>query len=225
MPFKALPQRLDMFDGFVMVPRTFLAAAPHATPNRSEPSWPGSCSAAHDADVLASRISGGERLRAALAMHPAAEPAPRLLLIDEPTNNLDLPSLAHLTQALAAFRGAMIVVSHDRQFLHDIGVTRWLELTDEALRTGAPFGSPATGKAHELPEAQVIRPRRCPRSRVRLGLDEFGHQVDAVLIAQDGHVHAVLAEPFVAAGERHALPHHDRADVELPDQAAAVPAR
>jgi ATPase subunit of ABC transporter with duplicated ATPase domains len=31
----------------------------------------------------------------------------------------------------------LIVVSHDRQFLHDIGVTRWLELTDEALRTRA----------------------------------------------------------------------------------------
>ena len=61
----------------------------------------------NDADVAAAALSGGERLRAALAMLLLAEPAPRLLMLDEPTNNLDLPSLAHLTQALASFQGAL----------------------------------------------------------------------------------------------------------------------
>ena len=54
-------------------------------------------------------------------------------MLDEPTNNLDLPSLAHLTQALASYRGALLVAGHDLPFLRQIGITRWLELTDDGL--------------------------------------------------------------------------------------------
>jgi ATPase subunit of ABC transporter with duplicated ATPase domains len=54
-----------------------------------------------------------------------ADPQPQLLLLDEPTNNLDLDSVGQLTDALAGYRGALIVASHDRRFLHDIGVQRW----------------------------------------------------------------------------------------------------
>ncbi|TQC49359.1 ABC-F family ATP-binding cassette domain-containing protein [Rhodococcus sp. WS4] len=135
VPFKALPQRLDVFDESLTVAENVAAAAPHASPEQIRAQLARFLFRGNDSDVLASALSGGERLRAALATILPAEPAPRLLLMDEPTNNLDLPSLAHLTQALRSYRGALIVVSHDRQFLHDIGVTRWLELTDEALRT------------------------------------------------------------------------------------------
>ncbi|SHH11170.1 ABC-F family ATP-binding cassette domain-containing protein [Streptoalloteichus hindustanus] len=79
-------------------------------------------------------LSGGERLRATLACVLNAEPAPRLLLLDEPTNNLDLVSVEQLESALNAYEGAFLVVSHDRAFLSAIGVTRWLELRDGALR-------------------------------------------------------------------------------------------
>lgn len=58
------------------------------------------------ADVPAAALSGGERLPAALAVLLLAEPPPGLLILDEPTNNLDLVSLDHLTQALAGYRGA-----------------------------------------------------------------------------------------------------------------------
>ncbi|MGW5668392.1 ribosomal protection-like ABC-F family protein [Micromonospora sp. NPDC003776] len=84
-------------------------------------------------------LSGGERLRATLACVLSAEPAPQLLLLDEPTNNLDLDSVAQLESALAAYQGALIVVSHDERFLDAIGVDRWLRLADGRLtETGAP---------------------------------------------------------------------------------------
>jgi ATPase subunit of ABC transporter with duplicated ATPase domains len=83
-------------------------------------------------------LSGGERLRATLLCVLRAEPAPRLLLLDEPTNNLDLVSVEQLTGALAAYRGAFVVVSHDDRFLTDIGVTRWLRLADGVLTETGP---------------------------------------------------------------------------------------
>jgi ATPase subunit of ABC transporter with duplicated ATPase domains len=78
-------------------------------------------------------LSGGERLRATLLCVLRAEPAPQLLLLDEPTNNLDLVSVEQLTNALHAYRGAFVIVSHDDRFLTDIGVARRLRLADGAL--------------------------------------------------------------------------------------------
>ncbi|MCO5969999.1 ribosomal protection-like ABC-F family protein [Actinoallomurus soli] len=84
-------------------------------------------------------LSGGERLRATLACVLFAEPAPQLLLLDEPTNNLDLVSVGRLESALNAYEGAFVVVSHDERFLAEIGVSRWLRLSDgRLLETGAP---------------------------------------------------------------------------------------
>ncbi|MFV2103553.1 ribosomal protection-like ABC-F family protein [Micromonospora sp. LOL_024] len=79
-------------------------------------------------------LSGGERLRATLACVLYAQPAPHLLLLDEPTNNLDLVSVGQLENALNAYRGAFVVVSHDERFLHDVGVRRWLRLDAGDLR-------------------------------------------------------------------------------------------
>ncbi|WP_353649688.1 ATP-binding cassette domain-containing protein [Nakamurella sp. A5-74] len=69
-------------------------------------------------------LSGGERFRVALAGVLLADPAPQLLLLDEPTNNLDLASSAALAQALQGYRGAVLVASHDEDFLGEIGTTR-----------------------------------------------------------------------------------------------------
>ncbi|MBO0849406.1 MAG: ABC-F family ATP-binding cassette domain-containing protein [Pseudonocardia sp.] len=83
-------------------------------------------------------LSGGERLRATLACVLYAEPAPHLLLLDEPTNNLDLVSVGQLEAALGAYRGAFVVVSHDERFLREIGVNRWLRLSDGRLLDAGP---------------------------------------------------------------------------------------
>jgi len=76
----------------------------------------------------AGALSGGERLRAALACALMAARPPQLIILDEPTNHLDLESLAAVEAALAAYDGALLVVSHDRDFLAAIGVTRELAL-------------------------------------------------------------------------------------------------
>jgi ATPase subunit of ABC transporter with duplicated ATPase domains len=77
---------------------------------------------------LPDTLSGGQRLRAALAATLMAVDPPQLLILDEPTNHLDLDSLENLEQALRAYDGAMIVVSHDATFLERVGVEESLPL-------------------------------------------------------------------------------------------------
>ncbi|GGK39932.1 ABC-F family ATP-binding cassette domain-containing protein [Nocardia camponoti] len=131
--WRMLPQRLDVFSEELSVFANVAAAAPHADAETIRGQLARFLFRGADADRPVAALSGGERLRAALATLLLADPAPRFLMLDEPTNNLDLPSLAHLTQALSGFEGALIVVSHDQRFLADIGVTRTLELTADGL--------------------------------------------------------------------------------------------
>lgn len=74
-------------------------------------------------------LSGGERLKAALACVLYAEPPPQLLLLDEPSNHLDLDSTQALEAMLSSYRGALVVVSHDDAFLQALGLTHRLEAT------------------------------------------------------------------------------------------------
>jgi ATPase subunit of ABC transporter with duplicated ATPase domains len=48
--------------------------------------------------------------------------APDMIILDEPTNNLDVQNIEILTAAVSGYEGTLVVVSHDRQFLHDIKV-------------------------------------------------------------------------------------------------------
>ncbi|GAB3286873.1 ABC-F family ATP-binding cassette domain-containing protein [Parahaliea aestuarii] len=73
-------------------------------------------------------LSGGERLRAALACVLGGESPPQLLLLDEPTNHLDLEAIAVLEAGLRAYDGALLVVSHDEAFLDAIGIDRRISL-------------------------------------------------------------------------------------------------
>lgn len=74
-------------------------------------------------------LSGGEMLRAGLACVLGGTRPPELLILDEPTNHLDLDSIAAIEAALVDFDGAMLVASHDPDFLAAIGVTRRVALT------------------------------------------------------------------------------------------------
>ncbi|WP_043321298.1 ABC-F family ATP-binding cassette domain-containing protein [Mycetocola saprophilus] len=78
-----------------------------------------------------STLSGGERFRVSLARLLFAEPPAQLLILDEPTNNLDLASVDRLVEALSEYRGALLVVSHDDAFLARIHCDRVWELTAE----------------------------------------------------------------------------------------------
>jgi ATPase subunit of ABC transporter with duplicated ATPase domains len=76
----------------------------------------------------AGTLSGGEKTKLALAQLVAGRH--NLLLLDEPTNNLDPPSLAAVAAALKQWPGAMLIVSHDRDFVDALGPERVLLMPD-----------------------------------------------------------------------------------------------
>ncbi|NOV24222.1 ABC-F family ATP-binding cassette domain-containing protein [Cupriavidus necator] len=79
-------------------------------------------------------LSGGERLKAALACVLYADPSPQLLLLDEPSNHLDLPSVQALEAMLRGYQGALMVVSHDDAFMDGLGLTDRLVATGQGWR-------------------------------------------------------------------------------------------
>jgi ATPase subunit of ABC transporter with duplicated ATPase domains len=79
-------------------------------------------------------LSGGERLKAALACALYADPPPQLLLLDEPSNHLDIPSVQALETMLRSYGGAMLVVSHDDAFLDALGLTDRLVAGEKGWR-------------------------------------------------------------------------------------------
>ncbi|MEU3634524.1 ABC-F family ATP-binding cassette domain-containing protein [Streptomyces fradiae] len=128
VPHRFLPQRLDVLDDGLTVVENVARFAPGATPNRVRARLARFLFRGAAADRPAGTLSGGERFRATLAALLLAEPAPQLLMLDEPTNNLDLASVRSLTQALEAYEGALLVACHDEPFLEAIGVTRRLDM-------------------------------------------------------------------------------------------------
>jgi ATPase subunit of ABC transporter with duplicated ATPase domains len=127
VPVRLLPQRLDLLDDSESTLAGVSRYAPSADDNRLRAQL---ARFLLDADTIrrpVGSLSGGERFRATLAALLLAEPAPQLLILDEPTNNLDLDSVAQLVSALRQYRGALLVASHDERFLADIALTSRLE--------------------------------------------------------------------------------------------------
>ncbi|MGW1615116.1 ABC-F family ATP-binding cassette domain-containing protein [Streptomyces sp. NPDC002285] len=145
VPLRFLPQRLDVLDEELSVAENVARFAPGATNNRVRARLARFLFRGARADQKAATLSGGERFRAALAALMLAEPAPQLLMLDEPTNNLDMASVRQLTSALESYEGALIVASHDLPFLESIGITRWLMVEDGELKEITPeaVGYPA----------------------------------------------------------------------------------
>ncbi len=177
-------------------------------------------------------LSGGERNRLALAV-ALAKPA-NLLVLDEPTNDLDLDTLDALESMLTAYDGTIILVSHDRAFLDGvttsifgaIGGGRWAEtpggyddfererragLTSEKIKTPA-----------------LARPSRAPAQRTKLSykderrqaeldakLPELNREVEALERAlEDSALFAQDPEGFSRAAERLAQARAEREDGE-----------
>ena len=73
-------------------------------------------------------LSGGELLKATLAAVLGGDIQPDLLILDEPTNNLEIKSIAILEDALNQYRGAILLVSHDEMFAKNIHIDKTIEI-------------------------------------------------------------------------------------------------
>ncbi|MFI8003765.1 ABC-F family ATP-binding cassette domain-containing protein [Streptomyces sp. NPDC086010] len=147
VPLRFLPQRLDVLDDALGVAANVARMAPGITDNEIRSQLARFLFKGAGAEQPAGTLSGGERFRAALAATMLAAPAPQLLMLDEPTNNLDLASVRQLTGALHAYEGALLIAGHDLAFLESAGITRWLfvgeELTElDVDEVRALFGAP-----------------------------------------------------------------------------------
>ncbi len=107
---------------------TVHAAAPDAGPERIRGALARFLLKGDSVHRSVGTLSGGERFRVALARLLLAEPPPQVVILDEPTNNLDLTSVDQLVDALRGYRGALIVVSHDEDFLRRLDLDRVLTM-------------------------------------------------------------------------------------------------
>ncbi len=81
-----------------------------------------------DTDKLCQALSGGERMRLVLCCITMSATPPDVIILDEPTNNLDLQNIAILTAAVKEYQGTLIVVSHELLFMEDIDIDRTILL-------------------------------------------------------------------------------------------------
>jgi ATPase subunit of ABC transporter with duplicated ATPase domains len=72
------------------------------------------------------KMSGGERMKILLAA--AAANKSDMIILDEPTNNLDIPTIQGLAEALSKYKGGLLVVTHDREFLKELKITKTVSL-------------------------------------------------------------------------------------------------
>ena len=130
-----LPQRVDGLDEGLSVFENVATAAPQVPEKELRNRLARFLIRGGTTDRPVSALSGGERFRVALARLLLTDPAPHLVVLDEPTNNLDLDTVDQLVEALRAYRGAVLVVSHDDAFLARLDLDLTLEIdADGGLR-------------------------------------------------------------------------------------------
>ena len=123
-----LDQQVSLLDPGLSIRDNFRQLNPEASENDCRAALARMMFRADAALQLVGSLSGGEMLRAALATTIGSDTPPELLILDEPTNHLDIEAIAAVEAGLRAYDGALLVVSHDRDFLEAIGIERELVL-------------------------------------------------------------------------------------------------
>lgn len=123
-----LPQRLDNLDDGNSALENIAAVAPSMDTGTARNQLARLLLRGDSVDRPVSTLSGGERFRVSLAKLILADPPAQLLVLDEPSNNLDVSSVHQLIQALDSYGGAILVVSHDENFLGKLGIDSVVEL-------------------------------------------------------------------------------------------------
>jgi ATPase subunit of ABC transporter with duplicated ATPase domains len=126
VPFAWLDQRLIQLDPMRSIVQQLRESAPEVDEGELRSRLALLGLDARLSTAATSTLSGGERLRAALALAVLSMPPSRLLLLDEPTNHLDLASVAAVEEMLQEYDGCLMVVSHDTAFLDKIRLTHRL---------------------------------------------------------------------------------------------------
>jgi ATPase subunit of ABC transporter with duplicated ATPase domains len=130
-----LPQRLDGLDDAASAFDNVRAAASGSPPGLIRHQLARFLLRGDAVDRPVRTLSGGERFRVAVARLLLASPPPQLLVLDEPTNNLDIQTVDHLVQALSGYRGALLIVSHDDALLARLDLTATLALDHSGALT------------------------------------------------------------------------------------------
>ncbi len=181
-----------------------------------------------------SSLSGGERNRLLLAQ-VLAKPA-NLLVLDEPTNDLDIETLDLLQEMLADFDGTVLLVSHDRDFLDRVvGSTIAMGDGGHAVEYAGGYSdylkqrpaAPATSRKTERPAGKPQKPKSASQPRARLSfkeqhaLKELPGRIES-LATEITALEAKLAEPDYYARDPHAFDQAAKRLVEAQAEHAAA---
>ena len=138
VPSAMLTQSVDFLDPVLSIVENFRRLHPDASLNHAHAVLARFLYRNQAALKPVHALSGGEMLRAGLACVLGGATPPGLLILDEPTNHLDLDSIAAIEAALREFDGALLVASHDADFLDAIGIERRIPFPLAGAATSFP---------------------------------------------------------------------------------------
>lgn len=130
VPFAMLDQSMSILDAEASILDNFMRLNPEAPENACRSTLASFLFRADAALRRVGSLSGGQMLRAGLACVLGGPQPPQLLILDEPSNHLDIDSIEAIEAGLIAYDGALLLVSHDETFLTNIGISRRVDLSD-----------------------------------------------------------------------------------------------